>query len=406
MTRERIDLHGQDEFPSSAAAREDISARAFDLDDDEEIQFLRTERRVPVRRGPLAKKTANRIKLSLRISAVAAVAAGVLWGVYAYGEHSERFLINSSDDIEISGVRNSSLEQVMDIARGEVLGRNIFHVSLADRRAKLEGLPWVESAAVMRLLPNHIAVAITERTPVAFVQMGSKINLIDGGGVVLGAPANRDSRYSFPVIHGIVETQPLPSRAAAMKMYNTLMSELESGGYTRQISEVDLGDPKDVKVVASDGGNMVVLHLGKSDFLARYKLYAAHIAEWRRENPRIQSVDLRWEGQVVVNPDTDQRSGDRVIRRPPQPAKTARCAIPACQPRASREPWSGGPGGSGDRKNLTPPRANAVAHPAKKKVATKARGKANSQKPRAKGQKPAAKKLAAHGGPGPSARSQ
>src|SRR5215467_1085551 len=137
MTRERIDLHGQDEFSPSAAAREELSARAIDLDDDEEIQFLRTEKRIPMRRGPLAKKTANRIKLALKLSAAAAAAACVLWGVYAYADHAERFLINSSDNIEISGVHNSSLEQVMDIARDDVLGRNIFHVSLADRRSKL-----------------------------------------------------------------------------------------------------------------------------------------------------------------------------------------------------------------------------------------------------------------------------
>lgn len=369
MTRERIDLHGQDEFSPSAAARGDISARGIDLDDNEEIQFLRTEKRVPVRRGPLAKKTANRIKIALKMSAVAAAVACVVWSGYAYAGHSERFLINSSDNIEISGVHNSSLDQVMDIARDEVLGRNIFHVSLADRRSRLEGLPWVESAAVMRLLPNHIAVAITERTPVAFVQMGSKVNLIDGDGVLLGASASRDARYSFPVIHGISETQPLPARAAAMKMYNQLMTDLESGGYTKQISEVDLADPKDAKVMVSDSGGMVMLHLGKSDFLARYKLYVSHIAGWRRENPRIESIDLRYQDQVIVNPDTEKKSGDRVIGSPPQPAKSAR---------------SRGPGSSGDRKNPRSSRIKAAVHGSKKKVATKAKGKAKSQKPTAK----------------------
>jgi cell division protein FtsQ len=353
MTRERIDLHGQDEFPPSAAARENISARAIDLEENEEAQFLRTEKRVPVRRGALAKKTANRIQLALKISAAAGVVACMVWGAYAYGEHSERFLINSSDDIEISGVRNASLGQVMDIARDDVLGRNIFHISLADRRAKLEGIPWVESASVMRLWPNHLAVSITERTPVAFVQMGSKINLIDAGGVVLGASASRQSRYSFPVIHGITEAQPLSSRAAVMKIYNRLISELDAGGYTRQVSEVDLADPKDVKATVSDSGGMVVLHLGDSDFRDRYKLYAAHIAEWRQQYPRIGSIDLRYQEQIVVNPDTE-RSGDPVIR------------------------------GSGDRNKPTSPRINAAVHGSKKKIATKARGKAKSQQPRAR----------------------
>jgi cell division protein FtsQ len=357
MTRERIDLHGQDEFLPSAAAREDVSARAIDLEDDEETQFLRTQKRIPVRRGPLARKTANRVKTAVRIAMVAGIVGGVAWGAYDYGHHAERFLIDSSDNIEISGVRNASLSEAMDVARKDI-GRNIFYVPLDERRAKLEEIPWVESAAVMRLLPNHIAVAITERTPVAFVQMGSKISLIDAGGVVLGPPANRQSRYSFPVIHGITEAESLSSRAAVMKNYNRLMHDLDSGGYTRQISEVDLADPKDVKATVSDSGGMVVLHLGESDFLARYKLYAAHIGEWRQQFPKVQSVDLRYEGQIVVNPDTEQRSGDPGIGSPPQPAKSAR---------------SGGPGASGDRKKAGPPRTSADVRRSKKKHAHKAK---------------------------------
>ncbi len=47
----------------------------------------------------------------------------------------------------------------------------------------------------------------------------------------------------------------------------------------------------------------MVVHLGKEDFLPRYKLYVAHIAEWRQQFQNVQSVDLRYEGQVIVNPD-------------------------------------------------------------------------------------------------------
>jgi cell division protein FtsQ len=330
MTRERIDLHGQDEFLPSAAARKDISARAIDLEDDEETQFLRTEKRVPVRRGPLARKTANRVKIAVKLSIVAGILGSAVAVAYGYGAHAARFLIDSSDDIEISGVRNASRVQVMDIA-GADIGRNVFFVPLDERQAQLEKIPWVESATVMRLLPNHIAVDIAERTPVAFVEMGAKINLIDAGGVVLGAPANRQTRYSFPVIHGIAETEPLSSRAAVMKIYNRLISDLDADGYTRQLSEVDLSDPNDVKATVSDSGGMVVLHLGDSDFRDRYKLYAAHIGEWRQQFPKVQSVDLRYEGQIVVNPDTE-KSVDRQIR-----GSGERKPVLAKQPRRSQK---------------------------------------------------------------------
>jgi cell division protein FtsQ len=332
MARDLTDLYGQDEPRTSVAAREGaahsdrIPARTIELEDfeDEDAQFLRTEKRVPVRRSPLGKKTQSRIRRSLVIAAVACVIGGSAMTAYSYGMHSWRFRLDSSDNIQVTGVQNASRAQIMDVV-GADIGRNIFFVPLDERKKQLEQIPWVESATVMRLMPNRLAIRIQERTPVAFAQIGSKITLIDSNGVVLGMPANRQKKYSFPVIEGIADTEPLSSRAAVMKIYNRLVRELDSEGahYSQDLSEVDLSDPEDVKVIANTTGAAVTIHLGSSDFLPRYKLYVTHIAEWRQQFQNLQSVDLRYEGQVVVNPEeatghrpqaTGKRSGDRVIR--------------------------------------------------------------------------------------------
>ena len=277
--------------------------------DSEEGQFLRTERRVPVRRSPLPKKAANQLKVAGSIAAVVVLGGCLAAWAYDYGMTSWRFRLDSTDSIEISGVHNASRAHVMEVA-GADIGRNIFYVPLDERKKQLEQIPWVESASVMRLLPNRLSVTIQEREPVAFAQIGSRISLIDSNGVVMGLPANRQTKYSFPVIRGIAETEPLSSRAAAMKIYNRLVSELGSGeaatssaNYVKQLSEVDLSDPENVKVTANDPGGTMVVHLGASDFLSHYKIYVAHIAEWRQQFPNLQSVDLRYEGQVIVNPD-------------------------------------------------------------------------------------------------------
>jgi cell division protein FtsQ len=294
-----------------------INREDLDLDlDGEEAQFLRTNRRVPVRRNAIPKKAASQLKIAGVIAAVVVGCGGLSAWAYSYGMTSWRFRIQSSDAVEITGVKNASRAHVMEVA-GADIGRNVFFVPLDDRKKQLEQIPWVQEATVMRLLPNRIAVTIHERTPVAFAQIGSRISLIDANGVVMGLPANRQTKYSFPVIRGITDTEPLSSRAAAMKIYNRLVSELgaadgdgaasggSSGGtnYVKQLSEVDLSDPENVKVTANDPGGTMVVHLGKEDFLPRYKLYVTHIAEWRQQFQNVQSVDLRYEGQVVVNPD-------------------------------------------------------------------------------------------------------
>lgn len=283
---------------------EDIS---LELEDDDEVQFMRARRRVPVKRNVLPKRVAQKVKLAAMIVGSALVLGGAGATAYGYAMHSWRFRINSSDNIEISGVHNASRAHVMEVA-GADIGRNIFFVPLEERQLQLEKMPWVESATVMRLLPNRIAVGIKERTPVAFVQIGPRISLIDANGVIMGMPADRHAKYSYPVIRGISDMEPLSSRAAAMKIYNRMAAELDSGGkdgarYTRQLSEVNLADPEDVKVVADEGGGALLIHLGSSNFLERYKLYLAHIAEWRRQFPDLQSVDLRYDGQIIVNPD-------------------------------------------------------------------------------------------------------
>ena len=119
------------------------------------------------------------------------------------------------------------------------------------------------------------------------------------------------------MIRGINETEPLSSRAAAMKIYNRLVSDLGAEGatpnYVAQLSEVDLSDPEDVKVTANDVGGTMVVHLGATDFLAHYKLYQAHIVEWRQQFQNLQSIDLRYEGQVVVNPDKEKSAPAKPI---------------------------------------------------------------------------------------------
>jgi cell division protein FtsQ len=294
-----------------------INREDLDLDEaGEEVQFLRTQRRVPVRRGSIPKKAASQLKIAGVIAAVVVACGGLSAWAYSYGMTSWRFRIQSSDAVEIAGVRNASRAHVMEVA-GADIGRNIFFVPLDERKKQLEQIPWVEEATVMRLLPNRESVTIRERTPVAFAQIGSRISLIDANGVVMGMPADRKIKYSFPVIRGIADTEPLSSRAAAMKIYNRLVGELsategestvlsgsiQGTNYVKQLSEVDLSDPENVKVTANDPGGTMVVHLGAQDFLPRYKLYVTHIAEWRQQFQNVQSVDLRYEGQVIVNPD-------------------------------------------------------------------------------------------------------
>ncbi len=291
--------------------------RVIDLDNEEASPFLRGQKRVPVRRGPLPRRTARKVKVAAVVLLAAAGAVTVGAFLYRYGAHSWRFRLESSDNIEIHGTQNVTRAQVLEVL-GADIGRNLFFVPLSDRKKQLEDIPWVESAGVMRLLPDRLRVEIKERTPAAFVQIGSRVALIDASGVVMDMPATRQTHYSFPVITGMQESEPLSTRAARMKTYSALIRDLDSegGNYSQALSEVDLSDPEDVKVLVPDAEGAVLVHMGSSDFLRRYKTFLAHVSEWRQQVPgqKLDSVDLRYEGQIVVNPDK------KIAAPPAQPA--------------------------------------------------------------------------------------
>jgi cell division protein FtsQ len=284
-----------------------LDARVLDLDRDEdgESPFLRGQKRVPVRRGPLPRKAADRIKLLLIALLVFAAVALVLVTLYRYGTQSWRFRIDSSDNIEIRGNRNVTRTQVLDVLGGDI-DRNIFFVPLAEQKKQLEAIPWVESATVMRLLPNRLRIDLRERTPLAFIEIGGRIAFIDAHGVIMDMPAGAQSTFSFPVIVGMSEKDPLSTRSPRMKIFHELITQLDSAGahYSRDLSEANVSDPDDVKVTVSDPKGAVLLHLRSPNFLAPFQLYMGHIREWRSQFPRLDSLDLRYEGQVIVNPDS------------------------------------------------------------------------------------------------------
>ena len=312
-------------YPSHAeAAREELDdARLLDLDVDEQSPFLRAQKRVSARRSSLPRKTANRLAWSAVAALSICVAAlGAAW-LYHYGEHSWRFRVESSDNIEITGMQNVTRAQIMEVL-GADIGRNIFFIPLAQQKSQLEQIPWVESASVMRFVPNRLQIEIHERTPVAFARVGPRMFLIDAGGTLMELSPKH--KYSFPVILGMNPGEPLSTRAPRMKTYSEMVRDLDCGGarYSQDLSEVDLTDLEDIKVRVNNPAGDVLVHLGSSDYLRRYKIYMTHAQGWRQQFQKLESVDLRYDNQIIVNPDMERPAKASALS--PAAARTAAAA--------------------------------------------------------------------------------
>ena len=279
----------------------------LDLDDEDSLPGTRSK---PRRFGEEVKRpwwrpksTFGRVLLGTGALIVISAIAISVHALKSFLDHDARFRIAGTTNIQASGLAQVSRAEMLPVF-GEDIGRNIFYVPISERRKQLEQIPWIEHATVMRLLPDQIRISVTERKPIAFIREGAQVGLVDANGVLLTEPPAMMAQhhYSFPVVTGIDSGEPIASRRAKMQVYQHLIGELDSGGrrLSDQLSEIDLTDPEDARVLMPEQGTDILAHFGEDHFLERYQRYKAHIAEWRQQYPHLAEVDLRYEQQVVL----------------------------------------------------------------------------------------------------------
>ena len=361
--------------------RRDLSedfAEPYD-DEDEPVGRRRTGVRVRFRGLPATK--AGRIFAGVAILLLLGAGIATYLMARSYVLHDDRFVIQSSSSLEFEGNTHVTRAQLLGIF-GEDVERNIFTVSLVDRRAELERLPWVAHATVMRLLPNRMRVSIVERTPVAFVRQGSHIGLVDANGVLLDMPVNTkpDAHYSFPVVTGISANDPLSTRAARMKMFARFTSELDGSGekISEKLSEVDLSNPEDVKALIPDRTSDILVHFGDQDFLDRYRRFQQYLPEWRAVYPKLSSVDMRYERQVVLEmpPGPGAPEASSSTPAPESAARSKTAGATAAVASSGDDKQGNKPAGKSDVKAAGRPLVNApAAAGAKESPAAKATAK-------------------------------
>jgi cell division protein FtsQ len=275
---------------------------------EDEPKYLRRQKPVEIRKRKFSRKAWPLYRRVL-VGGIAALSVGfALYEGASYLLYSPSVLLHSADQIEIQGNRFVPPEAIVEKFSAD-MGRSVVRVPLTERREALESLPWVERAHVQRVLPNRIRVEITERTPVAFLRTGSDLSLVDAQGVILDRPI--DGEFRFPVVGGIGESMPREAREQRMSLYVQFMKGIETvqPGAEDHVSEADLSDAADLRVTltglgaASGGARPILVHFGDSDFGSRYHLLAENIDQWRASAGSVDSVDLRFARQVVVNPE-------------------------------------------------------------------------------------------------------
>jgi cell division protein FtsQ len=209
---------------------------------------------------------------------------------------SPRFAVTS---VAVTGQSRLTREDV-EAAAGIAPGANIFTLDARAVVARVEALPLIRRAEVIKSLPNHVTLVVEERRPFTLVHAG-KLHWIDEGGMDLGSES-RAVTLTAPVLSGLGadelgRNESDPSERAAQGVSLLRLLRRFDASLFRQISEIDMSRHEGPVLYTVDG---VEVRIGNEDWEARIGRLQGVLAQLGASGEAPTSIDLRFRDQVVL----------------------------------------------------------------------------------------------------------
>lgn len=228
------------------------------------------------RRRPARSRSRLLLHL-LAVKACLALVAGLGVGLVALYYHlltAPYFCIKDIRNIEISGTHRLSPELIREVAQVGV-GTNLLAFRPRQAEQALAAHPWIARAEIRRQWPQGLAIRITEREPVALVQVG-ELYYADRQGHLF-KPLSPGDPLDFPVITGLSRADFAPGQGGPV-IFTRILEVMEALREAppplklENISEIH-ADPVLGFTVYANGLRSGV-HLGLSDFPAKVEKFA------------------------------------------------------------------------------------------------------------------------------------
>ncbi len=264
-------------------------------------------RRAQVKPSRQRKVLLERIaRIARLVAAVVAVVAGSYYGAQAVAQaHTLQV-----QDIRIRGNQHLAKGEVLAILEG-LRGEHILATDLNEWRQRLMGSPWIEYAALRRLLPSTVEIVIRERRPLALARMGGTLFLIDDEGLVIDEYGPNYAQLDLPIVDGLTSGPPTngptidPARAyLAGRVISALGPRPD---LLQRVSQLDVTNPHDAVLLLDQ--DPAFIHVGEDEFLERLQSYLDLSEALRARIPDIEYADLRFADRVYVRPARRSLSG-------------------------------------------------------------------------------------------------
>jgi cell division septal protein FtsQ len=215
--------------------------------------------------------------------------------------------------LDIRGNRILADKELVGLAKVP-MGIPLYDVDLLEIRSRVRLNPYVADAVVAHDLPSTIRITIRERKPMAILG-GPESFYVSAEGYVL-PPVNSKEVFDLPVITGVGQSQSVKlgmritseNFKAAVQIFSEAIA-LDRDLY-HLISEININSPEPIVYTAEQG---IPIFFRKDSIRTQlvYLLSFWNQCVRQQGSERVRSVDLRFDGQVVVSwnePSPQERS--------------------------------------------------------------------------------------------------
>ena len=183
----------------------------------------------------------------------------------------------------------------------EILGGNMLMVDLADLCDVVEDLPWVETVAARKVLPDTLVLDVSESMPRAYAVIDGSIYLVDSSGELIDSLRPEHPYVGLPAITGL-EGQSEAAVAERILFGTSILEDIRVNrpDWHERISEVDVSDPAVAAVLLRDVSAPVLI--GRGDPIVRLGKFFLIEAVLKERYDTVEHYDARFDRRLIVKP--------------------------------------------------------------------------------------------------------
>ena len=209
----------------------------------------------------------------------------------------------SIQQIIVSGEKRLTDIEVLNMAKIDI-GMNLLTVNLKEASKRIEQHPWIENAQLKRKLPQKIFIHITERDPIAMINL-DRLHLIDTKGVVFKEIGPEDT-FNLPILTGLESSDFATNESVSKRLIEkalTVMNEIDRGKVLciDELSEINIDPLSGLTLFTMKDATQI--KLGFNDYSRKLDQLKKVMDDLHNRSKKADYIDLVYGEKVYVKLD-------------------------------------------------------------------------------------------------------